>query len=101
MPLLTSNMQISTGSIKKAIAQRQQQRPEKYFYSFLLCVNVYFCRGDAQAKMERKRLGQQKLNQSSFNKKLSELKKKIKQTTSEANSAEDGEWNCYFLLLFF
>ena len=51
--------------------------------------------------MERKRLGQQKLNQSSFNKKLSELKKKIKQTTSEANSAEDGEWNCYFLLLFF
>ena len=46
--------------------------------------------------MERKRLGQQKLNQSSFNKKLSELKKKIKQTTSEANSAEDGEWNCLF-----
>lgn len=51
--------------------------------------------------MERKRLGQQKLNQSSFNKKLSELKKKIKQTTSEANSAEDGEWNWLFYFLFF
>lgn len=52
--------------------------------------------------MERKRLGQQKLNQNSFNKKLSELKKKIKQTTSEANSAEDGEWNwLFYYFLFF
>ena len=51
--------------------------------------------------MERKGLGQQKLNQSSFNKKLSELKKKIKQTTSETNSAEDGEWNCLFYYFLF
>merc|ERR1712150_255262 len=46
-------------------------------------------RGDAQAKMDRKRLGEKaKLSKGSFHKKLSELKKKLKTISDEANNCD-------------
>jgi len=42
------------------------------------------------AKMERKRVGKPKLNVGAFHKKLTEMKRKIKQTNQDANSMEQG-----------
>lgn len=42
------------------------------------------------AKMERKRTGKPKLNAGSFHKKLTDMKKKIKQTNLDANDLEQG-----------
>ena len=49
-------------------------------------------RGDAQAKM-----GKTKDTKGSFHKKLTELKKKIKQTSNDANACDDG-WYMQFLI---
>ena len=45
-------------------------------------------RGDAQAKMERKKVGKAKLSKGTFHKKLQELKKKVKSVTEEASSCD-------------
>ena len=47
-------------------------------------------RGDALTKMERKKTGQPKMNAGTFHKKLSEMKKKIKQANLEAGQVEQG-----------
>ena len=56
-----------------------------YQFVFILCF-----RGDAQAKVDRKKLGKEKLSKGTFHKKLTELKKKVKNTALEADSCDEG-----------
>ena len=44
------------------------------------------------AKMERKKVGKPKLNVGTFHKKLTDMKKKIKQTNQDANKMEQGTY---------
>ena len=52
------------------------------------------------AKMERKRTGKPKLNAGTFHKKLTDMKKKIKQTNQDANDLEQGIQYNYKYFIF-
>ena len=59
-------------------------------FKFLTCLFAVVFRGDAQAKM-----GKVTNTKGSFQKKLAEMKKKIKQTNQDANACDTGELSVF------
>ena len=65
------------------------------FWLFLMCfLTAVFLSGDAQAKM-----GKVTNTKGTFQKKLAEMKKKIKQTNQDANACDTGKLFIFGLVL--
>jgi len=74
--------------VRYAQLMRQQEKMVQDMEKSVFKRESIILRGDAQAKMDRKKLGEQKLNKSTFHKKMNEMKKKVKQTNQESTATE-------------
>ncbi|XP_057311737.1 coiled-coil domain-containing protein 40-like [Hydractinia symbiolongicarpus] len=75
--------------VRYAQLMRQQEKIIQDMEKSVFKRECIIVRGEAQAKMDRKKLGKPKENKGTFHKKVKELKKKIKQTNQDSNACED------------
>jgi len=75
--------------VRYAQLMRQQEKMMQDMEKAVFRRECIIVRGDAQAKMDRKKLGKAKLSKGTFHKKLQELKSKVKSTNQEANAVDE------------